>query len=370
MKKILAIFLSCIMLFGILVVPTSAEDGVNVSISSKSGFASQAVEVEIKLDDSVELSALQIKINYDEALQLVKVENGDGFTDTQEISGREEGSFTFVGVSLGSKTSPNTSFSAGTTVATLTFVIPGDAPVGKQYKISVSTENTKLITTDKSNIGTVIENPVTVTNGKITVAEGNPCDKHSFGSAVEISEQSYVNYGISYKECTSCHFTELTKKAPTSINAVTHKGNAIVYTGNPRGLAAAFNVDKSAVSAIEALGYSVEIRTEIVELKTGEIVAQTLYYGNGVLDESAKIYESGMIYDKIEGISSLESYNIYVCVKITDKETGEFYEEKVFATVKGKKNISIYSIVNIMTISKYDSTSREYLEGVKNGVLE
>lgn len=370
MKKIISIFLSCIMLLGVLVIPSFAENGVNVSVSSESGFASQAVEVEIKLDDAVSLSAMQIKINYDKKLQLIKVESGSDITDAHDVSGAENGSYTFVGLSLGSKASPNTSFTAGTVVATLTFVIPSDAEVGDEYNVSVSTLNSKLVTTDETDIGKVKDNPITVTNGKITVEKGSPCSKHSFADEVKLSEQSYIHHEITYKECTKCQFTELTKKAPFATNIIEHKGNAIVYTGQPRGLASAFIVNKEAVSAIEALGYSVEIRTEIVKTGTTEILEQTLFYGNGVLEESKAVYDSGVIYEKIEGISSLESYNIYASVKIIDEKTGEFYEEINYATVKGNANISIYSIVNIMTISKYDATSRQYLEGVKNGVLE
>ena len=56
-------------------------------------------------------------------------------------------------------------------------------------------------------------------------------------------------------------------------------------------------------------------------------------------------------------------------VKIIDSE-GSFYEEKTYVDINGDIDLSISDVVSIMTISKYDATSREYLNAVLNGIAQ
>ncbi|MBO5212417.1 MAG: hypothetical protein J6B60_02635 [Clostridia bacterium] len=367
MKKFISILLSCIFIMCMIVIPTSAESSVNISVSSATGFASQKVDVNVVIDNAISASAIQIKIKYDEKLELVKAQGNASFTDvySNSVSGSENGEYSYVALASNSKESPNVDLAAGSVIATLSFVLPSYAKDGDEFAISVDLEESEIVTT-KSDLSSQI-NTITAANGKITCASANNCGgAHTFGETVTVSEQTYITYGYSYKICTACSYTEITKKAPINTNIITPVGTAIKYTGTPRGIGAAFLVDKEAVAAIEALGYTLEIGTDITQGKNSKRI---IYYGFGTSNENKTVYETGTIYDKIEGIGSYDEVRMCAYVRIID-ENGSFYEEKTYADINGDVNISISDVVSIMTISKYDAASREYLNAVLNGIAQ
>ncbi|MBQ8163174.1 MAG: hypothetical protein IJZ93_02240 [Clostridia bacterium] len=350
-----------------LVFPTSAENTADIGISSVSGFALEAVKVDITFENKIMLSAAQIRIEYDDRLELVKAESGTGFTEvfSNSVTGMENGEYTFIALAQGSQDVPNTEIAAGSVVATLTFVIPKDAKEGDEFDVAVNFNESEIIMT-KDDL-TPYKLPITSTNGKITYEAKNNCGgTHAFGDTVEISKQTHITYGYSYKICTACSYTEVEKTSPLSTNIITPVGTAIKYTGTPRGIGAAFNVDKEAISAIEELGYTVEIGTQIVH---NQKTKKTLYYGAGTSNGNKNAFEKGVIFDKIEEIGSYDEVRMCGYVKIIDSE-GSFYEEKTYVDINGDIDLSISDVVSIMTISKYDATSREYLNAVLNGIAQ
>ena len=366
-KKALSFFLALVMVAMFLVpINSSASSGASVGVQDAQGYVSQLVDVKVVMSDNLQAAVGKLVINYDRRLELVSFTNGTVFEETSsEITGEENGTFTYVGFIDISESNTNSSASSGDVIITLKFRIPDNATISDNYEISVvdsASEFTESVGSGSSASGVVL--PVSSYSGKITVLQPANCSaEHTFGEKVVVREASYFAGAYSYRTCSACGYVESSSSTPVSTNVFTPVGTAIRYAGNPSGIGAHFKVNAESIKAIENKGYQVQIGMELVY---GEKINKEIFYGYGTPIENQENFNDGVISACIEGIGPQQKGTICAYVEIIDS-TGVSRIERTYITVSGSKDISIADVASLLNFNKYSPASRDYLNAVVTG---
>lgn len=365
-KKALSFFLTLIIMATFLVpMHSMASTTAGVGVESVQGNVSQLVDVKITMSSDMDVAVAKLVIKYDPRLELVSFANGAVFEESSsEITGEENGTFTYVGLIEVSSTKANVSAKAGDTILTLKFRIPDNATASDTFEVSVIDAQSEFTTSMGTGSETTgIVSPVTSYEGQISIAVPASCTSHTLGAETVVREQSYFVGGYSYKTCSVCGYVESTTSSPKETKVFTPVGTAIRYAGNPSGIGAHFEVNSDAIKAIESQGYQVQLGMELVY---GESTNKEIFYGYGTPVENQTNFSDGVISASIEGIGPQQKGTICAYVEITDS-TGVSRIERTYATISGSKEISIADVASLLNFNKYSASSRDYLNAVVTG---
>lgn len=368
-KRILSLFLAFIMTVMLLApIPVGAQPTTNVKVDTVQGYISQFVEVKVTAAADMNVSVGKLVIKYDPRLELVSYTNGTVFEKVySEITGEENGIFTYVADIEVSATKTSVEVKSGAVIVTLKFRIPDAAAVTDEYNVSiVDAQSSFTVTTNTEGVIGAQSIECRSIAGIVGVKSPAECASHTFGEPTTIRTESYLSGGYSYKSCSGCGYVESTFTAPKATNAFTALGTAIRYAGNPAGIGAHFAVNADAIKAVEAAGYTVEVG---IELSFGDRIENQVFYGANTPLANAKNFEDGVISAAIEGIPTQKKGTICAYMMITDS-TGAGRIERTYTTVSGSERISIVDVVSLMNFNKYSESSRDYLTAVLNGFIE
>ena len=358
MKKIISFVLSFVIMISCLApMQIFAEEDANIAVVSVAGANSQIIDVNIKASSQITASILKLVVEYDERLTLVSVTNSNVFQNmSSKVYGNENGSFTYLGFSDGTN---DVSVSADTTLFTLKFKVPDNANINDKYVISIVDELSE-ITDSNANLKKCASSA-----GEIAVTSNiSLCASHIYGDENVVREASYIYDGFKYKICSTCGFTSSESTPAIDTNILKPIGTAIRYGGNPTGIGGEYFVNEEAIKALESNGYTVEISMELIY---GDRKVTKIFYGNNAPYENVKNMSDGKISACVEGINSSLQGTISAYVKVTDNENSIDRVHKIPITLNGSEKISIYNVVEIMDISRYQPSSQEYLNSVLNG---
>ena len=357
-RKLISLFLAIFMLaFAIMPYSVGAGETNNIAVESVEKAASQLVDVKITATQEIDVNTAKLVIDYDDALELVSVTNGTLLPGNYSLGVNEQdrGSYTLlVGVS---NPESDVYLAAGDVICTLKFKTPSTEGA---YNVTVNSTKTQLVSANAT------VTPCIAKVGTITVTKAPDCSAHTFGADVVVSQAAtYFTGAYSYKSCTACGYVESTITPPTATNILTPLGTAIRYAGNPSGIGAHFGVNVDAITAIEALGYKVEIG---IEIEYGNRTQVDVFYGSDVPPANATNFADGVISSSIEGIHTQQEGTICGYVKIMDPaKGGSGRYERVYTHLNGDKYLSIKDIASVLNFNKYSQASADYLTAVMAG---
>ena len=373
MKKILSMLLMVVMLLGVLgpfSVLASDEKVSEISVGTAEGFASQSVNVTIRVDKTMDLSGAQLKIKYDSRLTLIKVENGSYFANItqsaiyEQTPGGVNGEYTYIGYSNGENVQKQTG-----TFLTFTFMLPDNAKVGDFYSVEVVKNESVLLT------GVDGQKSFTVANGGITAVSSTACaSAHTFSNYTLVSSTTdYVRGIYQYRNCTTCNLTQIYKTSPYAITEgiFTYEGVAINYTGKPSGIAPIFTVDTMKLSffatTVLTKQPSAKVQAGIEVYKNGEYCYEEIFYAD---NPTITLGENNKLFVKMENVSVFDKFEFKAYVKIIDSQTGEQRIEYTNASYKGNEKITIVAVAKGLNLEAYEKEDRDYLKKVINGLAK
>ena len=356
MKKKLTAFALALLIIITLVPSVSAQDTVNMAVSSVQGNASQMVDVNVTVKAEMDINTAKIKIDYDSALELVSVTVGTALpqNDSLGILEQDRGSYTLL-VSSASPTE-NAILSDGSLICTLKFKLPDEAGT---YEVEIDDKATELVSANGKTTACVS------TKGTLTASASTPCTTHTFGADVVVNATAtYLSGAYSYKTCSSCGYVESKLTDPVQTGILTPIGTIIRYSGNPSGIGAHYGINNDAIAAVEGAGFEVSIG---MVFEYGKRVERNYFYGENVPPENQINFEDGVISASIERIHSQLGGKIYAYVEIIDPSTGYGRIEKCYMHLNGDYNLSIRDIAEVLNLNKYSISTVDYLTAVIAG---
>ena len=363
MKRIISLLLALITVLSLCSTVVMAEEETisKITIQNAEGFASQAVNVTIRIDDTLGVSGATLKIKYDKRLELVYATDGNFFTNVaksaiykQDTSG-VNGEYIFVALNNGED-----SMRIRGEFVTLTFIIPSDAQIGDTYKVELDKKSSILATGIDSTLD------YTLTNGKITVKEGTACTSHTFGDSVVVGTSSYLSNGYSYKQCTTCNVIESEYTPATEINAFEYLGTSVNFTGKPSGIAPMYNVNMNAINVVKGQNPGCKVEAGIEIYKDGKLYDEEIFFGEGATYSLV----DNVLFVKITDISAYDEFTFKAYVSIANERTGEKRVAYNVATVRGSEEISICDVVKCLDLNKYSEENQAYLQNILDGFAD